>query len=372
MLSALERSRSLHARVQATIAAFERGVPVPEPFDALGVDIARFQAEHVAGYRRLCAARGVDPGRAAALSALPAVPTDAFKAARVFAFEEATASQVFRTSGTTVGARGAHAMRDVATYDAAALASARATFAAGLASRLTVVVVGPSPEEASDSSLSHMCGRFVRAFGHPALPADTYFLRDGRLEVEALRARIAGLPAGRAALVLATSFALVHLLDAVGTDVLALPAGSRVMQTGGYKGRSREVPAAELRAAAARLFAIDEGAIVGEYGMTELSSQLWEVPSAVGGARGVYVAPPWARVVPVDPETLAPVPDGAEGLARIEDLANVDSAVIVLAQDRVRRVAGGIELLGRVRGAPPRGCSIAIDEMFGGGDALDR
>jgi outer membrane receptor protein involved in Fe transport len=83
--------------------------------------------------------------------------------------------------------------------------------------------------------------------------------------------------------------------------------------------------------------------------------------------RGVYAAPPWVRVTGVDPETLAPVVEGDVGLARIEDLANVDSAVVVLAQDRIRRVAGGVELLGRAPGAPPRGCSIAIDEMLTGG-----
>jgi hypothetical protein len=372
MPSALDRSHGLHARVRAMIGAFERGEPMPEAFDAIGVDLARFQAEHVGGYARLCSARGVDPARSRALAAFPAVPTDAFKVARVFAFDEASASRAFRTSGTTVGARGTHPMRDVATYDAAALAFARATFTAGLPLPAAVLVVGPSPEEVSDSSLSHMCGCFVRELGDGAPEAETYFLREGRLELDELRTRIAVLSGARPALVLATSFALVHLLDAVGADVLALPPGSRVMETGGYKGRSREVPAAELRAAAARLFAIDEGSIVGEYGMTELSSQLWEVPSGAGGARGVYVAPPWARVVPVDPETLAPVPEGAEGLARIEDLANVDSAVVVLAQDRVRRVAGGIELLGRASGAPARGCSIAIDEMLGAGDAIGR
>jgi hypothetical protein len=67
----------------------------------------------------------------------------------------------------------------------------------------------------------------------------------------------------------------------------------------------------------------------------------------------------------VDPVTLAPVPDGEVGLAKIVDLANVDSAVAVLAQDRVRRVPGGFELLGRAPGAAPRGCSIAIDEILG-------
>jgi len=79
----------------------------------------------------------------------------------------------------------------------------------------------------------------------------------------------------------------------------------------------------------------------------------------------VYVEPPWARVVPVDPETLAPVKHGDVGVARIEDLLNVDSAVAIVTADRVRRVKEGFELLGREAGAPPRGCSIATEEMLG-------
>ena len=100
--------------------------------------------------------------------------------------------------------------------------------------------------------------------------------------------------------------------------------------------------------------------------MTELSSQFYEWTLRDSGARhGVYREPPWARVVPVDPETLAAVPEGEVGIARIEDLMNVDSAFAVLASDRVRRVGGGFELLGRAAGAPPRGCSIALDEILG-------
>ena len=68
---------------------------------------------------------------------------------------------------------------------------------------------------------------------------------------------------------------------------------------------------------------------------------------------------------PFDPTTLEPAPEGADGIARIEDLLNVDSAFAVLTADRVRRVEGGFELLGRAPGAPPRGCSIALDEMLG-------
>jgi hypothetical protein len=359
-----EQSDALHARARAMVRAFEHGRPAPEPFDALAVDLARFQARGIAGYARLCAARAADPARFARASDAPAVPTDAFKLATVFAFEPAEAVVTFRTSGTSVGARGAHAMRSVDTYDAASLAFARATLLRGLADP-AVLVLGPSPADAPDSSLAHMCGHFARSLAPGQPDRDTFFLRDGVLDVDRLRARVAALSPRIPALVLATSFALVHLLDAIGDGCLALPGGSRVMQTGGFKGKSREVEAGVLRLAVAELFGVDERAVAGEYGMTELSSQFWEARLLDAQAPpGVYAEPPWARVVPVDPVTLSPVEAGTIGIARIEDLANVDSAFAVVAQDRVRRLAGGFELLGRLPGAPPRGCSIATDELL--------
>jgi len=385
-------SDHLHARARAMVRAFEAGAAMPETFDALAVALVRFQAARVPGYGRLCAARGVDPARVERASEAPAVPTDAFKMAGVFAFDAATATAVFRTSGTTIGARGTHAMRDVATYDAAALAFGRAMLAPApgdspsspVAGRPAVLVLGPSDAEAPDSSLAHMCALFARAMA-PAQPPDaTFFVRGGALDVPGLRRRVAALAAAAApgatasttvpataaatppAIVLATSFALVHLLDALGGARVPLPPGSRVMQTGGFKGKSREVDAGELRGQVAGTFGVDERDVVGEYGMTELSSQFWEGTARDRrAAPGVYVEPPWARVVAVHPETLEPVADGEVGLARIEDLANVDSAFAVQTQDRVRRVAGGFELLGRSPGAPPRGCSIALDEMLG-------
>jgi hypothetical protein len=354
-------SDALHVRARAFVRAFEAGARMPEPFDVMACDLARFQAASVPGYARLCRARGVDAATLARAGDAPAVPADAFKVARVAAFSEAEACAVFRTSGTTGGARGAHAMRTVATYDAAAVAFGRWALARGLSEDAQVLVLGPSDAEAGDSSLAHMCGLFARTFGRGA-----FFLRGATLDVEALRACVRSLDG--AALVLGASFAFVHLLDALGAERLPLPEGSRAMQTGGFKGRSREVDGAELRAAIADAFAISTRAVVGEYGMTELSSQFYEATVAdAGGRAGVFVEPPWARVVPVHPETLREVPRGEVGIARIEDLMNVDSAFAVLAADRVRRVEGGFELLGRAPGAPPRGCSIAVDEILGGG-----
>lgn len=347
------------------VRAFEHGAPTPEPFDSLAVDLARFQAGQVAGYARLCASRGIAPAAITRAAEAPAVPTDAFRFASVFAFDDALATTTFRTSGTTIGARGTHRLRDVATYDMGALAFARTVLLRG-ADHATVLVLGPSAVEAPDSSLAHMCALFAESLAAPP-GGQTFFVEGGRLRVTALEQRIAAHARTGAPpiILLATSFALVHWLDAVGDKVLPLPPGSRIMQTGGFKGRSREVSAPELRRAVARAFAVEERAVVAEYGMTELSSQFWEA-TLVDPAKphGVFVEPPWARVIPVDGETLAPVAEGDVGIARIEDLANVDSAFAILAQDHVRRVPGGFELLGRAPLASARGCSIALDEIL--------
>ena len=358
-----EESDALHARARAFVSAFERDAPMPEPFDALACDLARFQAERVPGFARLCNARGIDLSGLSRAAEIPPVPTDAFKLTRVATFPEGAAAATFRSSGTTIGERGTHSMRDTTTYDAAAVAFGRRWLARDLQSLVPVFVLGPSSTEAPDSSLAHMCEAFAQAFGKPA---ERTFVLDGDiLDLTMFDERVArALAEDEPVLVLATSFALVYMLDAVGDATFELPNGSRVMQTGGFKGKSREVPPAKLRAELSRIFAIPERAIVAEYGMSELSSQFYEQTLFADAPHGVYVEPPWARVASVDPETLVELPDGEVGLAKIVDLANVDSAVAVLAQDRVRRVDGGFELLGRAPGAPPRGCSIAIDELL--------
>ncbi|MBS2017281.1 MAG: acyl-protein synthetase [Deltaproteobacteria bacterium] len=364
----LEESESLHVRARAFVEAFEQEAPSPEAFDTLACDLARYQARAIEGVARLHRARGVDASALERAADIPAVPTDAFKIARIAAFPPEHDGVTFRTSGTTQGTRGEHAMRDVRTYDRAALAFGRRWLARDLTQPVPVVVLGPSPREAPDSSLVHMCASFVQAFGAASDDASTYLLdADGVLDVSRFDERVAyALARGEPMLVLGTSFAFVHFVDAIGKDTFALPRGSRVMQTGGYKGKTREIPPDVLRADLARIFRIDERSVVAEYGMTELSSQFYERTVFDPAApRGLFAEPPWARVVPVDPESGVAVKDGEVGIAKILDLMNVDSTVAVLTQDRVRRVADGFELLGRAPGAPPRGCSIAIEEILG-------
>jgi len=337
--------------------------------DSVALEIARFQEEHVEGFRRLARARGVDMQSARSAAEIPAVPTDAFALTRIAAHDPSEDRRVFRTSGTTRGMlpRGEHAFRTLETYELAASTWARLR----LWPEPPAVCIALMPPDApgGESSLSFMVDRFIALLGGDGshhLDLERGLNVDSTVEA-CRRAR----ESGRPALVMATSFALVHLLDdAASHGQCDLPAGSRVMFTGGFKGRVREVDSSELRRLVADLFAVDPARVIGEYGMTELSSQLYESDASASGELAqlgiehpVYAAPPWVRVTAVDPRTLAAVAEGELGLARILDLGNVDSAVAIQTADQVRVTVHGVELFGRAPGAPPRGCSLAVDEI---------
>lgn len=373
---AATESDALHAEVRAFItASLERRVDDGD-LTTLALQVARYQAAHVPAFARLVRARHVDLEGASTTHAIPAVPTDVFRLARVAAHPATLDVALFRTSGTTTADRGEHALRTTTTYAQAALAwGSRLLFPDARA--LGAMVLAPPHAAQPTSSLGFMLDLFTRELAGPSSFHVTLDASgQARLDLDgiaeaAAQARASAQPM----LVLATSFALVHLLDAASDLDLRLPEGSRVMQTGGFKGRSREVAPDALRALAARAFAVPEAMVVGEYGMTELSSQLYEgtVAARLGSTwapasaqHGRFVAPPWVRVDAVDPVSLAPLPAGAVGVARILDLANVDSAIVVQTADRVRVIDGSVELRGRLPGAVPRGCSIAIDEMLGG------
>jgi len=347
----LSEADALHARVRHAIASGH------VPFAELARDLAIFQQKYVGGYARLCAARGVDPAHDP-LGRLPAVPTDAFRVARIASFPAELDVAVFRTSGTTVGTRGAHAMRTLATYHAAAMSAANATLFAPYPGRVRIIAIAPSVADAPDSSLAHMLQWFIDERGDPG----SRFVRPDDVDaaIETLeRAALNG-----PLLLLATAFAHVHVIDRLGGRGLQLPRGSRAMQTGGFKGRSRELAPDELRSLIAATFELPREEVVGEYGMTELTSQLWATPeSGSTDARWLYRAPPWVRVIACDPATLAPLPDGARGIARIEDLGNVESAWAIQTADEVIVQGDRVEILGRLPGATPRGCSLSIEEL---------
>jgi hypothetical protein len=327
-----------------------------EDWSTFGARVLQFQYANNPHVRRLCDARGLNAA-SLTLANAPAVPTDVFKLARCFSGDALEITRSFRTSGTTLsGQRGAHHFADVETYRLGALAFGTQML---LRDKERVVwSLHPAEVHARESSLAFMISSFLQQCSVEG--AQTFFegdLDQGKILLDELEASRSARPV----LLMATSFALVHLLDACtarGVARLELPPDSLVMQTGGFKGRSREVSASELAKALAALFVLPEAAMVSEYGMTELSSQFYAVGS------NVFQEPPWASVLPVDPVTLLPVPDGHVGVARIVDLLNIDSACVLLTHDQVRRTGAGFELLGRLPSAEARGCSIAMDELL--------
>jgi hypothetical protein len=346
-------SDELHARVRAFIDG-DRSAS----FEELALAIARFQAQHSQGFARLCALHGLPTS----VSTIPAVPADAFRVTRVAVHPPEQDVVRFASSGTTARERSVHALRTTATYERAALGwGARAL----RADERRLVVVALAPEPSPDSSLGFMMKLFADHWD--GRPRERWLISPAGVNLAALRAAARDATAtNQPLLVLATSFALVALLDALRDERIEAPADTVVMQTGGYKGKSRELEPALLRRRVAEAFGVTETRVISEYGMTELTSQLYEgtLPGGMLDAGpNVLLPPPWLAVSAVDPVTLAELEQGEVGLARFVDLGNVDSAVAIVTQDLVRRRGPGIELLGRRPGAPARGCSLAIEAL---------
>ncbi len=332
--------RALRTRIHALIARLADGSRDDEARDLLLADLMAWQEQHVVPFGRLRQAR---PNAA--------LPTDVFRHARVAVHDPSEDVRVFHSSGTTSGARSRHAYRDLSLYDAAAKAWAGRLFFSKAPKRM--VALAPPETEAPDSSLSYMIARFGEWFG----PL-TYAWREGALALDVLEDALA---TETPVTLLGTSFAFVFADEAMERRH-PLPEGSCIMQTGGFKGRTRELSPAQMRTLLEERFGVPSGRIVAEYGMTELSSQAWETTLADPGSARRLRFPGWVRTSVVDPETLEPT--SGEGLLRIDDAANLDSVCAVQTSDLARIDEHGVLLLGRAPGAVARGCSLAIEEAL--------
>jgi hypothetical protein len=349
----------LATRIARFIDRCAHGAKDDSTRDALIAELCQEQSTQVEPFRRYLTSERRRP-RA---FGLPALPTDVFRFARVASHPPDMDTRCFRTSGTTGRARGEHAYSDLSLYDRAARSAAsHALFPE--AGRQRLCILAPSEHEAPDSSLSYMLQRFVDWFG---TEHSVYAWRDGELRMGLLVDTLRAAEARREPIaLLGTSFAFVHAEDALADQRFQLPRGSRIMQTGGFKGRSRTIEAESMLALLHARYGVPVDHIVQEYGMTELSSQMYEavlLDAAHSVERPLWV-PGWVRAEPVDPVTLEPVEGDATGLLRIDDLANIHSVCSVQTSDLAQRCAGGIRLLGRAPGAVARGCSLAVEEWL--------
>lgn len=360
--------RALRAEL---IGLFTR--PIDEPltdheFTELARRVFAYQFARNEPYAAYCRRRGVTPDGIEHWTQIPAVPTAAFKELPLVSGKLSDAEAVFRTSGTTRGRerRGEHYILDLSLYHGSLIPN----FAAYLlpdGAELPMLSLVPSVQEMADSSLAHMIDVVMDRLG--AEGSRSYATVAMGIDYDALDAALERYASeGTPVMLLGTSFSFVHWTDHLREQGRRheLPPGSRLMDTGGFKGRSREVPEAELRTTYRELLGIPEDHVVNEYGMTEMCSQFYDSvlrEKVLWGAAGPRrkIPPPWVRTIPVDPETLEPVGPGEVGVLRHHDLANLGSVAAIQTEDLGRLEGDGFVVLGRASGAPPRGCSIAMD-----------
>ena len=295
---------------------------------------------------------------------IPAVPASAFKDFIIAAFPAEDAVAEFHTSGTTREKSGRHFLQTLELYDAAITQN----FAAYLlpdSARLPMMVLTSSSQGALHSSLSHMMGVVMRKFG----AADSaYYVERGTLCMDRLVTELREAERNRQPVfLLGTAFAFVDLCDYLREHdaTFQTAKGSRAMDTGGFKGRSRQVSKKDLYAALGECLGIPPTRVVNEYGMTELSTQFYDQTLREGRQTDRKLAPPWSRVLIVDPNTGNEAKEGEQGLIRVYDLANLWSAMCIQTEDLGVAHDDGFEVLGRAAGAEVRGCSLNAESLRG-------
>lgn len=340
---------------------------ISEPdFNTLALELFSLQFERVAPYRSLCLSRKATPDSVNDWTELPPVPAAAFKEFDLTSIAPESRTAVFYSSGTTASKRSRHYhhRESLRLYET----SLRAGFAGAVGDipheSLDFLSLTPTVKQAPHSSLTHMFTTLIQAGGGGESRFVGRVSPRGEWELdfaEARRRLESAVSRHSPLLVLGTAFSFVHLVDWLQERQLrlALPEGSYLLETGGYKGHSRELPKTALHRSLTSVFDVPAERILCEYGMSELSSQAYDCPRPghPAGARH-FRFPAWARVRIISPETGREVTPGESGLIQILDLANAWSVACIRTQDLGVRHEEGFELLGRSSRSEPRGCSL--------------
>lgn len=350
---------------QRVLALIARGIDQPTSyleFDQLARAIFAFQFEANPVYRAYCVQQQHTPETVQYWTDIPAVPTQAFKEFALTCFPVEQSIATFQTSGTTQSKSGKHHFQTLELYEAAI----QPNFLVHLLpndARLPMLVLTPAPEQAPHSSLAHMMGVVTKEFGSPE---SAFYIEGNNLLTEKLvrdlfQMQGAHLPV----FLLGTAFAFAHLFECCEKSNLHfdMADGSRVMETGGFKGRSREMPQKDLYALFDRYLSIPASQIVNEYGMTELSTQFYDLTLRTGQQTDRKFVPPWARVQIIDPNTGREAAPSERGMIRVFDLANLWSVLCVQTEDLGVAHETGFEILGRTADTEVRGCSLNAEAL---------
>jgi phenylacetate-coenzyme A ligase PaaK-like adenylate-forming protein len=310
-------------------------------FESLALDIFYYQAETCAVYSDFVRLLGLNPEKVNHYRDIPFLPIDFYKSHTIISGKD-PAELVFTSSGTSGSVQSRHPVTDINIY----IESFRKCFNLfyGDPGKYAVLTLLPSYLEREGSSLIFMVDDLINSSGNNE---SGYFLYDHQQLYDALiRLRDSATPT----MLIGVSYAL---LDFAESHTLEFP-GLIVMETGGMKGKRREMVRNELHEILCAGFGVP--VIHSEYGMTELLSQAYSKGS------GIFHCPPWMQVCIRDTnDPFELLKTGLTGGINITDLANINSCSFISTQDLGRVYPDGtFEILGRFDNSDIRGCNLLV------------
>lgn len=313
----------------------------PTAFEQAALAVFRHQAEHCAVYRDYIRYLNIAPAAINSYLQIPFLPISFFKSHDVVS----TADQpeiVFSSSGTTGQTTSRHLVSDVKIYEQSFNLAFEQFY--GNPKDLCILALLPSYLEREGSSLIYMVDDLLKQSQHPQ---SGYFLHN----LETLNQILLALKASRQKTILiGVTYALLDFVESFQLDFPELI----VMETGGMKGKRKEMVREELHQILTAGFGVSH--IHSEYGMTELLSQGYSYGD------GIFNCPPWMKILLRDTSDPLSLLEGKQsGGINVIDLANINSCAFIATQDLGKVYPdGSFEVLGRFDNADIRGCNLLV------------
>lgn len=312
----------------------------PSEFENRTIEIFRYQSKNCIVYRNFLEFLKVDISSIEHVSDIPFLPIQFFKSHKVVSNSHKI-EKTFLSSGTS-GNQSSHFVTDVSLYEESYRKGFEHFY--GDIEDYIVLALLPSYLEREGSSLIYMVDDLIKKSKNEE---SGFFLENTQEMAKIIRNHSKN---NKKLLILGVSYALLDLVETYKFDL----KDAIIMETGGMKGRRKEMIREELHQILCTGFGVDQ--IHSEYGMTELLSQ------GYSKGNGLFECPPWMQVLIRDTEDpLSLLPNGKSGGVNVIDLANYNSCSFIATQDLGKKFENGtFEILGRFDNSDIRGCNLLI------------
>jgi len=319
-------------------------------FEALVLSVFRYQAKECAVYAKYLSGLHVLPETITKIEEIPFLPIEFFKTQDIKTSDTGKKSMIFTSSGTTGMVQSKHFVSDVSIYEKSYLKGFELAY--GDIENYAIFALLPSYLERDGSSLIYMVEDLIAKSKNDH---SKFYLNniDEMVGWLMLREKFLSQPehSGKKNILIGVTYALLDLVEKQNLNL----NNTIVMETGGMKGKRKEMVREELHATLCKGFGVDK--IHSEYGMTELLSQ------AYSKGDGIFNCPPWMKILIRDTnDPFSYLPINRTGGMNVIDLANINSCSFIATQDLGKLHSdNSFEVLGRFDNSDIRGCNLLVE-----------